>query len=265
MGLACETVGFSVANPGATFTAVTMASGDSNRVREFSRGSQCALHAITRQGATSGAIRIFSAVMHDVVRGITIITPETPTSAVLEPFVGEPMQPADTLTIQGTGGTAETEVGTATFWYQDVLGLQARLFKYSDIQGAVEHLKPVEIDCTPNGSAGTWSDTALNNTEDLLKADRKYAVLGYLTDTAVASVAVKGSETGNVRIGGPGLTTSYFTSRWFVDQAIYHNLPYIPVISANNKAAIFASIITTATSGTVKVQLMLALLAASFA
>ena len=264
MGIVVETLGFRVANPSSTFTAVTMATGDSNVVRQFRDGTKAVLEAVFRQGATAGAWRFLSAVLHDNVRGLTFITAETPSHTLLPEQIGEPLQPGDTLSISGTGGTAETEVGAINIYYQDVLGMDAKLYSWPDIANSIEHLKPVEVDCTPNGTAGVWSDTLITATEDLLKADRKYAILGYLLDTAVAAMAVKGGETGNARVGGPGATESDVTIDWFVRESMRHGTPHIPVVSANNKGSTNVSILSTATSGTVKAQLMMALLVPGF-
>lgn len=264
MGLAIETLGFHVANPGATFTAVTMATSDSATVRQFNQGTKAMLTAVTRQGATAGAVRIRSATFHDPTFGITYVTAENPTHIEVPQQVGQPVQPGDTLTIEGTGGTAETEVGSLTIYYQDVLGLAAPLYNWADLVGSIEHLHTVEVDCPIGGTAGVWADTLINATQDTFKADRKYAILGYTTDTALAAIAFKGSETGNVRNGGPGTTEADVTSNWFigVNQAL--QLPCIPVISANNKGSVNVGILSTATSGTAKVSATLALMAKGF-
>jgi hypothetical protein len=264
MGLAVETLAFRVANPGTTFTAVTMATGNSNVVRQFSQGSKAVLEHATRQGATSGAWRIISPVLHDNVTGITLITAETPSVLLLPDYVGEPMQPGDTLTIQGTGGTAETEVGSITIYYQDVLGLSAMLYNWADILPAVEHLKTFEVDCSVGGTAGIWADTLLNATDKQAKADRKYAILGWVTDTALAAIGFYGGETGNVRIGGPANTTPEESSHWFIQESERMGTPHIPVISANNFGSTNVSIVTTATSGTAKITVSCALLRAGF-
>ena len=264
MGLAIETLAFRVANPSSTFTAVTMATGNSAVVREFTKGTNTVLEHVTRQGATSGAWRILSPVLHDNVTGLTYIFNETPSVLWMPDYVGEPMQPADTLTIQGTGGTAETEVGTITLYYQDVLGLSARLYNWADIQGAIEHVKPFEVDCTVGGTAGVWADTLLNATDKQAKADRKYAILGYTTDTALAAIAFYGGETGNVRIGGPAALTPEQMSHWFIQESLRMGTPHIPVISANNFGSTNVSIVGTPTSGTAKIIVNTALLRADF-
>jgi len=255
MGLAIEILGFHTANPGATFTAVTMATGDSATVRIYREGSRTVLEHLGRQGATAGSTRILSPLLHDNVKGITVVTAETPAVHLLPDFTGQPLGSGDTLTIQQTGGTAETEVGFLEIYYEDVKGLDARLYSWDEIRGAYEHVKPIEVDCTIGGTAGVWSDTLMNATDGQQKADYAYAILGWTTDTALAAVAIKGSETGNVRIGGPGPTSAEDTSAWFVKESQRMGTPHIPVISALNFGNTNVSVLTTATSGTAKVVL----------
>jgi len=264
MGRAIEMLGFRVANPSTTFTAVTMATGDSNVVRQFTPSAGAVLEHVVRQGATSGAWRILSPVLHDNVTGLTWIFNETPSIVAMPDFYGEPMQPGDTLTIQGTGATNETEVGAITINYADVLGLSAMLYMWDDIRPNIEHLKPFEVDCSIGGTAGVWADTLMNATDKQAKADRKYAVLGWTTDTALAAIALHGGETGNVRIGGPGPVTMEDTAYWFIQESNRQGSPHIPVISANNFGSTNVSVLTTATSGTAKVTLNCALLRAGF-
>jgi len=264
MGRAIEMLGFKVTNPGSTFTAVTVASGDSLTVRTFVQATGANLEHATRQGATAGAWRILSPVLHDNNTGLTFLTAETPTVIVMPDFIGEPLKSGDTLTVQGTGGTAETEVGAITINYNDVDGLAAKLYTWDDIVGAFEHYKTFEVDCSIGGTAGNWADTLMNATDKQAKADRKYAILGYTTDTALAAIAIHGGETGNVRIGGPAPTTVEDTAFWFVQESKRMGTPHIPVISANNFGNTNVSVITTATSGTAKVVLNAALLRDGF-
>lgn len=264
MGLACEILGFRVANPSTTFTAVTMATGDSATVRTFRDGSRARLEHVLRQGATSGAWRIKSPTMHDNVVGITYVYAETPSIIAMPDFIGEPMTSGDTLTIQGTGGTAETEVGAAIIYYEDVNGLAATLYSWDDISASIEHIYTDEVDAAIGGTAGVWNDTLLNATTTQHKADRKYAVLGWTSDTAACALGIHGGETGNVRIGGPVPTSMEDTAFWFIQESKRMGTPHIPVISANNFGNTNLSILSTSTSGTAKITLNLGLLRAGF-
>lgn len=264
MGRAIETLGFKVTNPSSTFTAVTMATGDSNVVRQFTKTTRAYIEHITRQGATSGAWRVISSTLHDNVTGLTYTFAETPSSIAMPDFIGEPVQPGDTLTIQGTGGTAETEVGSITISYEDVLGLDAKLYMWDDIRPNIEHLKPFEVDVSIGGTAGVWTNALLNATDKQAKADRKYAILGWTSDTALDAVTFVGGETGNVRIGGPGPTAMDVTAFWFILESNRFGVGHIPVISANNFGNTNCAILTTATSGTAKVTVQAALLRDGF-
>src|SRR5579859_1162233 len=265
MGIAAETTSFSATNPGATFTAVTMATGDTNRVRTFNPTTPAKLIEATRQGVSAGSLRIASPALHDNVRGINLIAGQTPSVFPLPREIGQPLVSGDTLTISLTGGTGEVDGGTITIFYQDLAGIQARLHGWPDISGYIEHIKPLEIDVTGSGTAMAWSDTVITTTEDLLNADRSYAVLGYSTDTAAAAVGLKGQEIGNLHLAGCGTLLSEDTNDYFIDWAENYGLPIIPVISANNKGSIFASLAMVATSQSVKLQLILARLSTQFA
>lgn len=264
MGAAAETVAFFATNPGAGGLAVTMATGDSNRVRTFNPAAPSKILAACRQGAAEGFLQIASPAMHDNVRGIRFITSETPTSFALPREVGQPVVSGDTLNITISGGAAEVDGGALTFYYGDLAGISARLHSWGDVAGSVEHIKALEVDFNTNATAMQWTDTVITTTEDLLNADRSYAVLGYSTDIAMAAVGLKGQETGNVRLCGPGVTRTDDTSDYFAELAEAYNVPIIPVISANNKGSIFVSAAAVQTATAAKVVLYLARLAPGF-
>jgi len=264
MGQAIETTAGFATNPGAGGAAVTMSTGDSNRVRTFNPAAGGKLIAAVRQGATEGFLQIASPALHDNVRGIRFITTETPTVFAMPREVGQPLVFGDTLSITISGGAAEVDGFALTAWYADLAGISARLHQWADIAGYIEHVKPVEVDFNTNATAMQWTDTTLNTTEDLLNADRSYAVLGYSTDVAVCSIAVKGQETGNLRMGGPGVAATDDTNDYFAFLSEQFNIPAIPVISANNKGSIFVSCVAVATAAAIKSQLWLARLALGF-
>src|SRR5487761_311635 len=84
------------------------------------------------------------------------------------------------------------------------------------------------------------------------------AVLGYLTDVAVAAVGIKGQETGNLRICGPATVLTQDTTDYFIRQALRSGRPHIPVFNSANAGSVYASCCDSAASTAVKVQLMLA-------
>src|SRR6478609_9497656 len=117
MGLAYDTVGFTLANPGATFTAATAATGDSFTVRSFAATAHGYLLRVVRQGVTEGGVRVLSPLLHDNVRGITILTVETPAVFAFPREVKQELRPQDALSVQLTGGTGETDSGCLINYY----------------------------------------------------------------------------------------------------------------------------------------------------
>jgi hypothetical protein len=264
MGLGIDTIVGSALNPGASGGAATMNTGDSATVRNFNQTSRARMDFVSRQGTVAGFVEIKSPRFHDVSRGLHWIFNESPAVQLMPPQTGQPVYGADSLTINISGGTSETDGFAAGIYYFDIPGIAAILHSPAEIIAAIVNIKPIEVDVTQGASVFAWVDTALTTTENLLKANTYYAILGYTTDTAALAVGVKGPETGNLRICGPGSTSTFFTDQYFIYMSNLHQNPYIPVFNANNRANLFVSIAGLATGGTTKVVLNAAELAAGF-
>jgi hypothetical protein len=160
-----------------------------------------------------------------------------------------------------SGGSAEVEVVAPNIWYSDLGGASARLHTLGDIQGLVKTIKPLEVDWTTSGTAANWVDTVITASENLLHANTDYAVLGYITDVASLVVGIKGIDTSNLRVCGPGVTRSEVTQDWFVRQSQWTGRPWIPVFNSANQGSVFVSGAAVATSAAIKTSLILAELA----
>src|SRR5260370_33968632 len=243
MGLAIDTVVFSALNPGAAPAADNgvVNAGDSKTIRNFNPASRARLDYVGRQGAAAGFVGLKSPRLHDVSRGLQWILSETPASRLMPPETGQPVYGADILQATISGGGAETDGGAFGVYYYDIGGISAILKSPSDVLPNVVNIKPTEIDVAATATAFAWNDTAINATENLLKANTWYAVLGYETDTAALAVGVKGPETGNLRVCGPGAVLGILLADYFVEMSLRHNAPYIPAFNANNRANFFVS------------------------
>lgn len=250
-------VGFAT-NPGATITGVTFATGYTGTVRSFQQGEFARLERIWRRGASAGVTQIKSPRMHDNVRGIQFTSAETPVVLALPRNIGQPVYNTDTLSVGVSGGTNETDVVAMAIYYSSLDGANGNYKNWSDIAGKIKNLIFLEVDVTTSATIGQWNDAAFNATEDLLQADNYYAVLGYITDVAVGGVAMYGTDTGNLRVGGPGTTSTYATEEYFIQWSEREGTPHIPVFKSNNKASTFASAFDSAASTAVKIQWQLA-------
>lgn len=257
MGLAIDTILGQVTNSVA-LVGVTLAPGDTLQVKQFSDASKAVLENVIIKGGQVSTARLLSPSLHDPVRGITLLSAQAPTTIALPREVGQPLVRGDLLTLQANSGAANSTAVALQHYYEDMSGVDANLVHWSDIAGYIKNVKPLEIDVTASATIGQWNDTALTTTENLLHANAYYAVLGYNVDVACAVVALRGPDTGNLRIGGPGSTIQGFTADYFANEADRTSRPHIPVFQANNAGGTTVSVADNAASTAVKVQLILA-------
>lgn len=266
VGLAIDSIGFfrtAGAGADAAFTASTITPGDSFTIRNFPLTSRAHLLDIFGMFSTAGAqYRVRSPLMHDNVQGIRVIPGETPIRYSLPKEADQMLRSGDVLTVEQISNAAnEVCAGGLLVLYEDMPGVQARLKMWGDIAGIIRNIKPVLVAIAPNATAGSWLDTALNATEDLLKANTDYALLGFTVDNPACMIGIKGPETGNLRICGPGDVRTINVQSFFVDMSNKHQMPFIPIINGSNKAVTFMSMQSRLTATTVNVQMILAELA----
>lgn len=258
MGLAIDSILAQVTNSVA-LAAVTVAPGDTLQVKQFSDASKAVLENVIIKGGQASTLRITSPVLHDPVRGITLISAQAPTTFSLPREVGQPLTKGDILTVQANSGAANSTAVLLQNYYEDLSGVDANLVHWADISGYVDNIKPLEVDCAAAATIGQWNDVALTTTEgNLLHANKWYALLGYNVDVACAAVALRGPDTGNLRIAGPGSVLQVPTVDYFCAEADRTGRPHIPVFQANNAGGTTVSVADNAAGTAVKVQLILA-------
>lgn len=246
---------------GIGLTAATAATGDSFTVRNFPTTAKARLEAICVQGAAPRAARITSPMFHDNVTGFTFQTPETPTTFLLPREVGQPVVPGDVLAVSLDAAATSDTVAMLALYYENLPGTNARLHSWGEISGNIKSIKPCEVDVVTNATIGQWADTLITATENQLHARTDYAVLGYEATVALVAVGVKGQETANLRVCGPGPTTAFPTSDYFVAMSFWQNTPHIPVFNADNRNSFYVSSAANTTAVASKITLILAELA----
>lgn len=248
-----------VTNPSTTFTALTADTGDSFTVKNFSSGRAFLLNAWTKEG-TVGDLRVRSPLLHEFTQGIRMRTPLVNKCRPLLPFkYDQPLQAQDSLTVEMTGGGAETDVGTLLIYYEDLLGGGASFLSPEEADARSLHLVDLEIAITSGGTAGQYGGTAaINASFNILKANTAYAILGFTTDTELANIGLFGPDTSNLRISMPGSTDSYLTANWFYALSQLEGFPLIPVINSANAGNTSVDVVDTATGTSINVTLILA-------
>lgn len=256
---AVEVVTGRVVNPGAAFTAVTANTGQTFAVRYHTTPGTAKLEEIWTQQATAGAVRITSPNLHDDIVGIRMIAAAAAVRRLLPEEAQQVLMPQDTLTVAMTGGGAETDSVALLVYYGDLPGIQARLQTWEEVKPRIKQLHGIPIAVPGPATAGDWSaGTAINATVDVLVANTDYAVLGYTVDTECCAVAISGSDTGHLKVGGPGPLLADETRAFFVDQGRRSGVPHIPVFNSANRAGTQVFVAKNTAAGTVNVTLLCA-------
>lgn len=241
MGLAMRVLTGFVTAPSTTFTALTMATGDSLTIGNAPLSSNVYLLNVWSDQQTAGNIRIRSPKLHDNAQGIRLYSVASEVQPLL-PFGPKQMLiPQDTLTVEmtgsGTGGDIET--GCLLVWYQDLPGQDARLRRWSEIANRIVNIFTEENSLSLGTSGGYSGETNINATFDYGKANVDYALLGYTVSAECAVVGWRGADTGNFRVGGPGNEIyKHLTADWFVRLSREYDLPTIPVFNWSNKQGV---------------------------
>lgn len=262
MGLAYDTVLTDVHNAatsaiGLTAATTTNAVGDSLTVRSFERPAWARLLAATLQGSGTRRLRITSPRMHDNVTGLNWQTSESPSQFLLPSEIGQDLYSVDNLSVQMDAAASSDTISALHVYYKDLSGIDAQLRSWNDIKPHILGEKIVEVDVTSSATIGAWTDTALTTTDNQLKADFKYAVLGFETSAALGVMGVKGPATGNLRACIPGASNTFPLSEYFVRMSEREGIPMIPVFKANDRANTYVSVAANAASVAANVFMIL--------
>lgn len=257
MGLAMEVISGSATNPSSSFTQLTMAPGDTATVRNFNQGDQAWMLDQWSLGATRGLILTISPRLHDNVAGITLSYAAALPVPLWSAYQRELLYPQDNLGLYMTGGDSEIDMFTSLMYYSNLPGTSARLYTPAEVIARGLHQSGVQVAITTGGTAGQYGGaTAINATQNQFKANTDYAILGYLTDTAVGTLRIRSADFGNLGVGGPGSNNKIETRDWFTRLSDTYNLPMVPVFNAANVSNTIVDICSTQTSTAVVVTLL---------
>ena len=231
--------GFTTA-PSTTFTALTMASGDTLSVKAFDGPGACML-AYWSDQQTAGNVRIRSAQMHDNVQGMRNFSVASEVAPLNTLGANIALTEFDTLVIDmtgsGTGGDIET---FSSLWYYDnAKGFNARLVTWDQIKSQIIDYMVVENTLALGTAGGYSGEETIISEFDQWKTTYDYALVGYQVSVECACVGWRGPDTSNLRVGGPGNELrKELTAMWFKDLSILSGKATIPVWYGQNKGSI---------------------------
>lgn len=276
MGAALETLAGSLSTSSQTagvYAALTVNPTQSYTVRATQTDQAGSMLHPWAQFDVAGYLQIKSARMHDDVIGTTFAAQIDTNANALVPLAGpdyaEPVYNTDQLTVQftpvATISSAKVLVAGFHIYYPSLGGINANLITPQALAGMMMNGQKgvgqhyVSWVSTANGAtAGQYGAGALiNSVNDQFKAGHSYALIGYLPQTSCAIVAIQGTDTGNLYVGGPGTLDPMTTRDYFVRLSAAQSIAAIPVIQANNKGTTYVYVANgDATTGNIVVGLV---------
>lgn len=261
MGLCIDTVLVDLHNTSTNAAALTAGtvtnSGDSLSVRSFGNG-YARLESLFLQGSGTRMARITSPRFHDNTTGLTFQSPESPTEFLFPRDVAQPLYSSDTLAVSLDAAASSDTVAALLNYYSDLEGIQAVFLTWEQVKARMINLKTVEVSVVSAATIGAWSDTVITATENQLKADYSYALLGFETNVALACMGIKGPATGNLRVCAPGATATLDITSYFIEMGMRQGTPHIPVFKANDRNNTFVSVAANTASVNANVYMILA-------
>jgi hypothetical protein len=230
-----------VTAPSTTFTAATMASGDSLTVGNTDLNNPIYLLNIWGDHQTAGNIRLRSPKLHDINQGIRLFNVASEVQPLLPWGLKEQLYPQDTLELMITGSATSGDIETACLlvYYANLPGQDAQLVRWAEIMNRIAHIFTVENTLALGTAGGYSGEEGITAEFDFGKANTKYALLGYQVSAECAAIGYRGSDLGGFRVGGPGNEIyKKMTAGWFKDMSMVLDLPTIPVFNWSNKGSI---------------------------
>lgn len=248
--------------------ALEPGTGDSFTIRDYVKGSSAYLLEVWGLDDTSACqFSIASPRMNDSQLGLRLAQPsgaavgpaEEP-QVIFPGPVQVPVYNADTLRVSVDGTAGDNVLLDMLIYYEDLDGSNVRFVSWLNIVSSVEKVFGILVTPTA-GAADYGAPVTLDSSDDRLEADKRYALLGATTDTAVGVIGVTGPDTGRYRVTIPGKVDPTTAGDWFVQLSEKYGLPLIPVIKANNAGSTLIDCAQADAGDTANITLILAQLA----
>lgn len=224
----------------AALTALAAVAGDSLAIKNCGLEKKVTMLQLWTDVQTAGVARVRSPRLHDNVQGIRYATVVADVFPLLPMGCGQRVYPNDLLTVELQAGAVAGDIETVSMlnYYEDLPGVAAVFISPEEVMRRGVNIFTVENTLALGTAGGYSGQEAINVEFDQFKANTKYALVGYTVSAQCATVGWRGPDTGNTRLGGPGLLAlRELTADWFIRLSRAHGLPLIPVISAENKGA----------------------------
>lgn len=245
MGRALDLTGFTVTAPGAAGTVMNPFAGDPANIRNSLDGVPINLLGFWSKAQAVGSTQVVYPSGNDTTRNLRFENVANQPGNMFPRGIGAAQKAQDALTLTqiGSAVAGDVELAHMLVHYDDLPGIDQELISIEDLYA--RQVRPVTIQGTLTATgAGAWSGaTAVSAFTQFLRGNTQYAWLGYKLSAVCGAIAMNGPSTGNLRVGGPGLTgPDSETVNWFTQLAEWQGKPMIPTWNTANNAGTFFSI-----------------------
>jgi hypothetical protein len=239
--------------------AATPMAGDSFNVPSFDPNNPAWLEQVWYEGASTDYVSITSPRLHDNNKGITLYDLTGRQKSLLPYNANQNIYPVDTPVYTMHNTAAATGAVASIYSFSNYPGVSPRLDTWQNIQPRINNISGVQVNVGAVPAIGQYSaGVAINSAFDNFQANADYALLGYLVASTVLALAVTGQDTGNLKVGGPGINDPLVTSEWFKNLSVFTGRPFIPIIAANNKGSTLVAQTDNSAAAAQSVTLILA-------
>lgn len=241
MGKVLEVISGQATAPGAAITALAMGAGNTNVIRSFEGDNAPRLITLWADNQVAGIVRAMSPRMANNNQGIHVDSMIGNLDPLIPISLGQRFYSQDTLTLGISGSAVAGDLEGAGFliYYPDLPGANGMFISPDDAIGRSTNIMTNRTVIVTGAGGGYTGQMALNATENMFKANKDYALLGYVAQVQCTTVRLIASDLGNIGIGGPGnIANRALTSEWFLHISRKTGLPLVPVINSSNVGGI---------------------------
>lgn len=235
---ALEMITGRVTAPNTTLSALTMNTGNSRTIRNTKIDKPIVLLDIWTKNQTAGIFRLRSPLLHDNVQGIRLGAQADQVVPLMPEIAFQLLVPQDDLNIElsGSATAGDIELAALLIFYDELPGVEAKLISPGKLMERLEHITTIQNTLATDTSGDYSGEESINADFDVIRANRDYAILGFIVDERCLTVRYRSSDFGNLGVGGPGEPARPdITANWFVNLAFRMQLPLIPVFNSSNK------------------------------
>lgn len=242
-----------------TGTAAAALAGDSLTTRNY--GKEPKIISIWQTNQTAGFGQLAWPTGHDTTRGWRTGIAAASPQIQLPLGLMMPITPQETIaaTIGATAVAGDVEQMSWLTCYDVDKG--QRLIDWDECKRRMEKITTVESSLVSVASTyGPAGGELITADSDLLIANRDYAILGMTCRTAVHCMAISGPDTGNDKIGVPGMLRYEVGAQFFKLLSNATGLPLMPLLNSGNKSSTSFFVTADENAGTFVLTMHLALL-----